>query len=211
MRPVKAIYVLSIVACATTWIGATDWTVGPSGSGAQFASIQAAINAAQPGDRVFVMPGTYSGAACHRQAIELIGAGSTLTTTTALPVQLPGNFPTPVAISDIPAGSRVRVSGFTFNFVGQTLYTPYTMMTVYNCAGRVELCDIRLPATLPNQPVPFQGGVLPWQIARRSWPRECSASATMPWSHSRFPFPCRGTSSHSRDTTGSSSSIRRSG
>ena len=108
----RAICVLSIVAFATASVGATDWTVGPSGSGAQFTTIQAAINAAQPGDRVFVMAGDYNGAVFIDKAIELIGAGSTVTTTHPLQSGFPGNIPTPAGIASWSPG---RISELAVN------------------------------------------------------------------------------------------------
>ena len=53
LRAVVVCVLLSAVARAATI------NVGPSGSGAAYTSIQAAINVAQPGDTVLVAPGTY--------------------------------------------------------------------------------------------------------------------------------------------------------
>src|SRR5262245_232238 len=81
---------------------ATDWIVGPPGSGAQFTTIQAAVNAAQPGDRVLVMPGSYAGTVVIAQGIEVLGSGSGVTTisTSAGPN---GVVVPPVRIANLPA------------------------------------------------------------------------------------------------------------
>ena len=53
---------LGLILILATQGYATDWVVGPFGSGAPFNGIQAAVNAAQPGDRVLVLPGAYRAA-----------------------------------------------------------------------------------------------------------------------------------------------------
>ncbi|MCL4811506.1 MAG: hypothetical protein KJ061_03425 [Vicinamibacteraceae bacterium] len=56
----------ALVLAAAADVSATDWFVAPNGAGngtsaAPFGSIQQAVNAAQPGDRVIIRPGTYVG------------------------------------------------------------------------------------------------------------------------------------------------------
>jgi hypothetical protein len=157
----RTIHVLSAIAIVAATLGATDWTVGPSGSGAQFSTIQAAVTAAQPGDRVFVMAGSYNGHVLIDKAIEVIGAGSAVTTTSALPLQLPGIYPLSLSITGIAAGSHVRVSGIRFTFIGTMFPGNAALAAVTNCAGRVELCDVRLPGSiLPKLPAGAEGGIL---------------------------------------------------
>src|SRR4029079_2051747 len=76
-KPTSAALVLILILSIQGY--ATDWIVGPFGSGAPFYDIQTAVNAAQPGDRVLVLPGAYvQGTIIIDKAIEVIGAGSSV-------------------------------------------------------------------------------------------------------------------------------------
>src|SRR5688572_13526839 len=78
--------------------------VGPPGSGAPFQDVQPAIDAAQPGDTVLVLAGSY-GTASITKPLQLVGAGSGLVTLSGPPTA-------PVLhVGSIPAGETVVVSG----------------------------------------------------------------------------------------------------
>ena len=139
---------------------ATDWVVGPLGSGAPFNSIQAAVNAAQPGDRVFVLPGAYQQPTIViDKAIEVIGAGSSVVTVHGNALN---NALVPaMRVTGVGAGSRARVSGMKLN----NLFVPNSPVThqlkVDACTGVVELSDLVLiAAPFPSIPVTLISGLL---------------------------------------------------
>lgn len=70
---------LTAVVSSAGW--AATRTVDDSG-GADFATIQPAINASAAGDRVYVMPGTYSGPIVMKDNVDLVGYGPHVTTIT---------------------------------------------------------------------------------------------------------------------------------
>lgn len=155
------LFVLWCLEILSTSALATDRTVGPPGSGAAFTTLQAAVDAATPGDRVIVLAGNYNGTLFVNKSIEIIGAGSTVTSLRSYAAFFPGQIPPPVRIADLPAGSRVRVAGLTFATIG-LMSTPIThLMQVDHCAGRVELSDLMLlGASLPPLPPGTVGGIL---------------------------------------------------
>ncbi|MDI1448753.1 NosD domain-containing protein [Polyangium sp. 6x1] len=77
----------------------------------EFATIQAAIDAAAPGDRVFVHPGTYHEHLRLRSGVRLVGAGAWQTV-------LDGDG-LPENLIDITGAGDVVVRGFTLRNVGQ--------------------------------------------------------------------------------------------
>jgi hypothetical protein len=152
---------VAIMAVAAALAHATDLTVGPSGSGAQFSSIQAAVDAAQPGDRVIVLAGEYNGAVVVNKPIDLVGAGSPVTFSRSYAVFVPGLVPTPITVGNIATGARARISGITFGTIGAMLAPNLSMMTVHDCLGRVELSDVVLTgASLPALESATLGGIL---------------------------------------------------
>ena len=83
-------------------------TVGPPGSGADFTTIQAAIDAASPGDTVLVSAGSFPGFSLSKPLL-VVGAGSGATTLTSI-----YPFGTAVSVSGVPAGEVAAVSGMAF-------------------------------------------------------------------------------------------------
>jgi hypothetical protein len=157
--PRALVPVLAAVFCCA--VHATDHIVGPSGSGAPFTSIQAAINAAQNGDRVIVQAGQYTGSlTINGKSIEVIGAGSTVTTLQAI-ATFPTVIPPPAAILNIPAGGRARLAGMRFTMLAALGFPPPYAMIVANCAGRVELCDLQVSgAAVPTVSTSAPQGIL---------------------------------------------------
>lgn len=180
---------ISVMLAAMAGAGsATDHVVGPAGSGAPFTSIQAAVDAAQPGDRILVLAGTYNGAVVVDKAIELIGSGSSATTSQAL-ATFPGLIPVSMTIGNIAAGARVRVANIRFTFVGAMSAPNPAMMIVHDCPGRVEIGDVVLEAaSLPAQFAPALGGTL--------WVRDCAqvvaSDLRVTGNPTTFPFPTSG-------------------
>ncbi|MBL8898400.1 MAG: hypothetical protein JNM84_12260 [Planctomycetes bacterium] len=143
---------------------AADLVVGPAGSGAPYTSIRAAVDAANPGDRVLVSAGLYSEHVVVSKPIELIGAGSGLTVIQSFPVgtPLPTLFP-PLGITGIGAGQRAVVRGFRLELgpVLRVFSFPNAMAYATGCAGRLELSDLNISGGgLPMVPLGGVGGVL---------------------------------------------------
>ena len=115
-------------------------TVGQSGSGADFDSVQEAVLSAQPGDVILVASGTYSGAIQIDKALTILGAGSETTTLRAFPSG-PADIPLPLMVQNLGAGEEVRVGGLTLQSVGSGTETA-AALTVDSCAGPVAVFDL---------------------------------------------------------------------
>ncbi len=139
---------VAILAAATA--SAAAITVGPEGSGADFTDIQSAIDASSGMfDRVLVLPGTYTGSFTINKDIDVIGSGpgvSILKPTTQLFISaLPQ-----VTASNLAAGARVRIAGFSPAPGEQgSLLVADGFFDQRNCAGPVTLAEIGAdPGTL---------------------------------------------------------------
>ncbi len=125
-------------------------TVGPAGSGADFSNLQEAINQAAPGAIISVAPGTYGGVVVQKP-LAIIGAGSGFTFLQAqgLASPDPGQPPPPgnpaLVVRQIPAGSSVRIFGFRL----LPPPGPTTALEVIDCAGTVQIVDVRFEGPFP--------------------------------------------------------------
>lgn len=135
-------------ACAAA---AQTVTVGPPGSGAMFASIQAGIDAAPPGGVVLVAAGSYAAPATLTidKPLTLLGAGSLSTTYTAQGPGSPSGMVLPLRITGLSAGEQVRVSGMrlvAWN-VASIISHARLAFEVLDCAGPVALSDLVVTAS----------------------------------------------------------------
>jgi hypothetical protein len=125
---------------------AGDLLVDPGTGAPAFATIQAAVNAANVGDRIFVAPGLYAERVLITKGIELVGAGPTLTR--VRPTQVNSFFTPaqpPITIQNVPAGQRVRVSGFECSSQHNGGVLPsLPMLAIFGSQGRTELSDLVL-------------------------------------------------------------------
>jgi hypothetical protein len=130
-------------ACAAA---AQTVTVGPPGSGAMFASIQAGINAAQPGGVVLVAAGSYGAPATLTidKPVTLLGAGSSSTTYSAQGPGVPSGMVLPLRITGLAAGEHVSVSGMRLvaSNVASIVSHARLAFEVIDCAGPVALSDL---------------------------------------------------------------------
>lgn len=78
----------------------------------QYASIQAAVNAASDGDTIKVLPGTYTEQLSIAKNVTIKGAGAFATTIRAPGVLIPGSFGKSTIV-DIHSGAMVRISQLT--------------------------------------------------------------------------------------------------
>ncbi len=115
-----ALAALLLAVLSAPALGAT-WTVGPSG--ANFTSIQAAIDHAAPGDTVLVGAGTYAEAIAIEKSLDLIGSGTPAIDATGLPIAIQVN------------ASAVRLDGFAVaGALSNALILEGAGITVSNCS-----------------------------------------------------------------------------
>lgn len=116
---------------------AADHWVGPLGSGAPYQDVQAAIDAAAPGDRVLMLPGTY-GAVRIDKPLSLTGAGSGTTRILASAGSVP------LVIAGLGSGGRFRLSGFEIGLSPGVDAAPPAFLELTDIAGRFEACDLKI-------------------------------------------------------------------
>jgi len=116
-------------------------TVGPPGSGSDFADVQAAIDAASAGDVVLVAPGTYPGFHLEK-ALVVQGAGRGATRITEEGFVL---SPTLAVVREIDAGGVAVVAGMTIEFAGIAI-ADAAVVEIGACDGAVALHDLEVVA-----------------------------------------------------------------
>ncbi|HEX6885389.1 MAG TPA: hypothetical protein VF530_18585 [Planctomycetota bacterium] len=118
---------------------ATDWTVGPSGSGAQFSEIQPAIDAARPGDVIRVQAGTYARFVIRKPLRILADGGG--------PAVVAG-LDFAVYVHDLRIGNELVLSGLTLRATGSLV----PVLSVVDSLGTVVLHDLDLPLAETTRP-----------------------------------------------------------
>src|SRR5262245_42557886 len=107
LTAVLSIALLSSSAMASIWI--VDANNGP---GTNFTTIQAAVNAAQPGDKIIIRPALYSETVTVNKGLTIVGFNATTYPITFPPPNAWGNaIWGGVLIQNIPAGQNCVVSG----------------------------------------------------------------------------------------------------
>lgn len=110
-------------------------TVGPPGSGADFTTIQAAVDAAADGDTVLVAAGDYTGFSVQKPVL-VLGAGSEKTKVTSLyPVG------TGVSVAGIPAHKVAVVAGMALDAIPKAFIG--TGIALLPAEGTVVLHDLK--------------------------------------------------------------------
>lgn len=179
------------LAAVLSWpVPATDRIVGNSGSGAPYTTIQAAVDASQPGDRVIVFPGQYTGAVTvNDKGIEIIGSGVAVTLSQSIATFSPGQIPPALVITNLGAGKRLRVTGIRFGTLGQMLVPLAYVAAVHNCAGIVELCDVDL---LGAQMPPYYPGAFTGMLRIQNCAQVVASRVRALGSTTTFPIPSIG-------------------
>jgi hypothetical protein len=130
---------LLLAAALPAVASAATWTVGPVGSGADFNSIQAAIDAASPGDTLLIYYSSPKyGPFVVDKPLRLIGQGFNHVIVQGTPA--PGEFSV-AQVRDIPAGQEVVIAGLGLRGSGPawTATPSAPLLDVRNNAGRVVL------------------------------------------------------------------------
>jgi len=114
-------------------------TVDATGTGGAFTTVQAAITAASPGDRILVLGiGPYPSFVVDR-GIDIQGAGGT---------RVPG-----LEVTAIPAGQSARVAGFALDLPSNG------SIFVHHCPGNVLLQNLTIASTIQPLAVPTNPGL----------------------------------------------------
>lgn len=114
-------------------------TVDATGSGGAFTTVQSAITAASPGDRIRVLgAGPYPSFVVDR-AVDIQGTGGT---------RVPG-----IEVTGIPAGQSARVAGFALDQPSNA------SIFVHHCAGSVLLQNLTISGSVQPLFVPTNPGL----------------------------------------------------
>jgi hypothetical protein len=115
------------------------------GAGRAFAEIQAAIDAAAPGDTIFVAPGTYD-VFTLQKPLSILGAGSG-----SVLVRDPDGA-LGCVVSNLPIGTQTVLAGFELGGPAEPSlsFANPDRLRIWNCFGRVTLHDLRAAMTQPQ-------------------------------------------------------------
>lgn len=137
------VLIAAVFTCLTTLAHAGTLTVGQSGSGAGFTSLEAAVIAAQPGDVILVADGVYvsAGPILVNKSLTIIGAGSSITQIHA-GQNSPSGDVSALQVKNLAASDEVRIFGMDVrNPINPFAYSS-TAVVIENCAGFVALADV---------------------------------------------------------------------
>ena len=137
-RRFRSLVVTALAALASP-VGAAILTVGPSGGGAQFSEIQAAIDAAQPDDIILVQPGTYQKITVAKP-LRILGDGTG-------PVIISASFAVGATIQGIADGEEVVLSAVEIQTSVPVFGDPASIV-LRNDAGTVVLHDVLVDSPL---------------------------------------------------------------
>lgn len=123
--------------------------VGPSSTGAPFQEIQPAIDAANPGQTIFVSAGTYEGFQLTKP-MHIIGAGATQVIVEKTAVDHCPLGWTTIEVTGLPANTNTVIAGMTLRgpVPGAVFATCYCARMHHNL-GTIVLHDIRVASPLP--------------------------------------------------------------
>lgn len=130
---------VALLAVLATAAGAETLTVGPAGSGAQFAELQAAIDAAAPGDVIRVHPGIYQRILVDKP-LRILGDGPELVRITGLSFA--------AVVRDIGPGQELVLSGLSL----RATRSSHPVVLVEDSPGTVVLHDLAVPAAQSERP-----------------------------------------------------------
>ena len=129
----------------------TIWIVDASnGPGTNFTDLPAAVAAAQNGDTLLVLPGTYRAFHAIGKALTIRGSGAANTMVINPPV--PGTFLTETWINSVPPGMTFYVSGMTIH--------PTTVVPAYPSNGALQLGPGRIVLADVVAQTEFLGGAV---------------------------------------------------
>lgn len=131
VRPIRLFLWLLATVALVPALGAATLVVGP---GQAFTDIQAAVDAAQPGDVILVEPGTY-GAFAVTKPLRILGAGSGVVRV----VEPTGEG---VHVEGIGAGDEVVISGMEVDTMPFVLFGDPFVLHAKDCDGTVVFHDL---------------------------------------------------------------------
>lgn len=114
-------------------------TVGPAGSGAAYQEIQAAIDAASPGERIYFEYGEYDSIVISKP-LTLIGVPSDAGLWPIIRSDAQASQPA-ITVRDIGAGDEVRLSSAVARRTWGDVMPVDGIVNVRNCAGRIVFAD----------------------------------------------------------------------
>ncbi|MEM7199034.1 MAG: hypothetical protein AAF628_02145 [Planctomycetota bacterium] len=135
LPPTRSLHLGIALLCLSLPVAAQQvLVVGDPAAGAEFPSLQLAVDAAAPGDTILVQPGTYDGATITK-ALHILADGAAVA------------IGSTVNIQNLPPGATIRLAGFDPP-VCQMMVGP--AVAVHRCQGPVwiEDCDYRAPTFL---------------------------------------------------------------